>query len=159
MNPRTAHDSVSVDIAAPAQRVYDLVSDITQMGQWSPECVRCSWAKGATGPVAGARFKATNKGRRGPAWHNTPVVRVADRGREFSFNRSGPGIGSYTWRYVLDPTATGTRLTESFEVERPLGTAMNWLTMRWTGSKDRDADLHTGMVTTLARVKAAAESD
>ena len=123
MKQRTAHDSVSVDIAAPPEQVYDLVSDITRMGEWSPECVRCTWTKGATGPVAGARFKATNKGGRGPAWFNTPVVTVADPGREFAFNRSGPGIGSYTWRYVFEPTPTGTRVTESFDAERPLGKA------------------------------------
>jgi len=30
--------------------------------------------------------------------------------------------------------------------------------MKWTGSPDRDADLHAGMTTTLARIKAAAEA-
>ena len=158
MKQRKAHDSVSVDIVAPPERVYGLVSDITRMGEWSPECVRCTWTKGATGPVAGARFKASNKGGRGPAWFNTPVVTVADPGREFAFNRSGPGIGSYTWRYVLEPTPTGTRVTESFDAERPLGRAMTWLRMKWTGSQDRDADLHVGMTTTLSRIKAAAET-
>jgi len=157
MKQRKAHDSVSLEIAAPPERVYGLVSDITRMGEWSPECVRCTWARGATGPVVGARFKARNKGGRGPAWFNTPVVKTADPGREFAFNRSGPGIGSYTWRYVLEPTPTGTTVTESFDAERPLGKAMTWLTMKWTGSADRDADLHAGMITTLARVKAAAE--
>ena len=34
---------------------------------------------------------------------------------------------------------------------------MSWLTEKWTGSSDRDADLHRGMTTTLARIKAAAE--
>src|SRR3954470_8051401 len=112
MKQRTPHDSATVDINATPERVYELVSDITRMGEWSPECVRCTWTKGATGPVVGARFKAVNKGGRGPAWCNPPVVRVADPAREFTFTRSGPGIGSYTWRSVLEPTATGTRVTE-----------------------------------------------
>ena len=158
MAKRVAHDEVTVDIAAPPDKVYALVSDITRMGEWSPECIRCSWTKGATGPAVGARFKATNKGRRGPAWFNTPTVTAAEPGREFAFNRSGPGIGSYTWRYVMQPTPTGTRLTESFDAERPLGSVMTWMTKKWVGSNDRDADLHTGMVTTLARVKDAAEA-
>lgn len=157
MSKRIARDGVTVEISAPPERVYALVSDITRMGEWSPECVRCSWSKGATGPVVGARFRARNKGRRGPAWFNTPTVTVAEPGQEFAFHRSGPGIGSYTWRYVMEPTATGTRLTESFEAERPLGSVMSWLTEKWTGSVDRDADLHAGMVTTLDRLKAAAE--
>ena len=157
MKRRIAHDSVSLEITAPPDRVYELVSDITRMGEWSPECFRCTWTKGATGPAVGARFKAANKGGRGPAWFNTPTVTVADPGREFAFNRNAPAIGSYTWRYVLEPTQTGTKVTESFDAERPLGKAMTWLTMKWTGSEDRDADLHAGMTTTLARVKAAAE--
>ena len=157
MQARKAHDSVFIDIAAPPERVYHLVSDITRMGEWSPECIRCAWTKGADGPVVGARFKAVNKGGRGPSWFNSPVVTVAQPGREFAFNRSGPGIGSYTWRYVFDPTETGTRVTESFDAERPLGAVMTWVTMKWTGSQDRDEDLRAGMTTTLARVKAAAE--
>ena len=158
MADRKRHDAVSIDIAAPPDEVYALVSDITRMGEWSPECFHCEWTKGATGPVVGARFKAKNKGARGPGWFNTPVVTAAEAGREFAFNRSGPGIGSYTWRYVLEPTPTGTKLTESFDAERPLGGAMTWITQKWTGSPDRDADLHEGMTTTVARIKAAAEA-
>lgn len=158
MKDRKRNDSVSIEIAAPPERVYELVADITRMGEWSPECYRCSWSKGSTGPAAGARFKAKNKGRRGPSWFNTPVVTVADAGRTFAFNRSGMGIGSYTWRYDLEPTATGTKLTESFEADRPLGKAMNWITMKWVGSADRDVDLHEGMLVTLSRIKAASES-
>jgi hypothetical protein len=86
-----------------------------------------------------------------------PVVTAAEPGREFAFNRSGPGIGFYTWRYVLEHTAAGTRVTESFDAEKLLGPVMTWLTEKWTGSSDRDADLRRGMTTTLDRLKAAAE--
>lgn len=157
MTDRLRHDAVSIEIDAPPDRVYALVSDITRMGEWSPECRHCSWRGGATGPAVGARFVARNKGRRGPSWFTFPRVTAADPGTEFAFNRSGPGIGSYTWRYTLEPTATGTRLTESYDVERPLATPMDWLTRKWVGSDDRDTDLRTGMETTLARIKAAAE--
>jgi hypothetical protein len=158
MKARIPHDAVSIDIAAEPDAVYELVSDITRMGDWSPECYHCAWTKGATGPEVGARFKAKNKGGRGPSWFNTPTVTTAEPGREFAFNRSGPGIGSYTFRYTFEPTPAGTKLTESFDAERPLGKAMTWITMKWTGSADRDVDLHDGMLTTLTRIKAAAES-
>ena len=49
-------------------------------------------------------------------------------------------------------------LTESFDAEKPLGPVMTWLTEKWTGSSDRDADLRRGMTTTLARLKTAAEA-
>ena len=157
MVERLRHDSVSVEVDAPPERVYELVSDVTRMGEWSPECRSCRWARGASGPKVGARFWARNKGGRGPSWFNMPRVTVAEPGREFAFNRSGPGIGSYTWRYVLVPTATGTRVTESYDVERQLPSSMSWLTQKWTGSADRDDDLRRGMTTTLQRIKAAAE--
>ncbi|MGH9225024.1 MAG: SRPBCC family protein [Acidimicrobiales bacterium] len=158
MAERKRHDTVSIDVASPPDRVYELVSDIGRMGEWSPECYHCAWAKGATVPAVGARFKARNRGRRGPSWFNTPVVTAAEPGREFAFSRGGPRIGIYTWRYVFEPTPTGTRVTESFDVEVPLPKLLSWLTEKWTGSTDRDADLHEGMETTLARIKAAAEA-
>jgi uncharacterized protein YndB with AHSA1/START domain len=155
---RKPHDEVSIDIAAPAERVYDLISDVTRMGEWSPECRKCTWIGSTKKPTVGARFVAFNKGRRGPSWVTPVKVTAAERGREFAFNRSAPMIGSYTWRYVFEPTESGVRVTESYDVERDLPAAMNWLTHKWTGSKDRDDDLHTGMQTTLARVKVAAEA-
>lgn len=158
MAQRKTHDEVVIEIDAPPERVYDPVADITRVGEWSPECRRCRWTGGATGPAVGARFKARNKGRRGPAWFNTPTVTVADPGHEFAFNRHGPGMGSYTWRYVFEHTATGTRVSESYDVERPLPSAMSWLTKKWVGTADRDDDLHQGMVATVARIKAAAEA-
>ena len=66
-------------------------------------------------------------------------------------------MGSYTWRYRLEPTSTGTTLTESYDAEPPVPKPMSWLTEKWVGSSDRDADLHDGMTTTLQRIKAAAE--
>jgi hypothetical protein len=159
MTKRQSHDEVTTEIAAAPEDVYRLVSDITRMGEWSPECVKAVWVKGASGPAVGARFRAWNRGGRGPAWSNTPTVVVAEPGREFAFNRQGPGIGSYTWRYVFEPTANGTSVTESFDAERLLGPAMTWITEKWTGSSDRDADLRRGMTTTIARLKAAAEQE
>jgi uncharacterized protein YndB with AHSA1/START domain len=157
MTPRKKFDEASIEIAASPEQVYGMVADITRMGDWSPECYECTWTKGATGPVVGARFKAKNKGARGPSWFNTPVVVEAEPGKAFAFNRSGPGVGSYTWRYVAEAIPNGTKLTESFTAERPLGAAMTWITMKWTGSADRDVDLHSGMVATLSNIKAAAE--
>ena len=38
MSKRIPHDEVTIEIAATPETVYDLVSDITRMGEWSPEC-------------------------------------------------------------------------------------------------------------------------
>lgn len=51
----------SRDIAAPAEKLWSLVSDLPRMGEWSPENAGGKWVKGATGPALGARFKGNNK--------------------------------------------------------------------------------------------------
>src|SRR5678815_3766100 len=40
--------SSSIEIDAPPNDVYALLSDVTRTGEWSPECVRCRWLDGAT---------------------------------------------------------------------------------------------------------------
>ena len=69
-----------------------------------------------------------------------------------------PASAPNTLRYLLEATPTGTHVTESYDVERPLPAAMSWLTQKWVGSNDRDADLRRGMHVTLERIKAAAEA-
>ena len=52
------HDSVTVHMAAPPERVWDLVSDVTRIGSYSPETFEAEWVDGATGrrwgPASGA---------------------------------------------------------------------------------------------------------
>jgi hypothetical protein len=143
-----------VHVDAPAEIVYGVVSDVTRMGEWSPETVTCKWLDGAPGPAVGARFKGTNK-RGVVTWSTKPTVVVADSGREFAFE-----VGTdVRWTYRFDAEGTGTRLTESFEMLRDLrwhyAIAERWL-MR---VKDRRADLERGMTVTLERIKRVVESE
>jgi len=73
----------SIHIAADPVVIYDLLSDVTRMGQWSPECYRCEWLDRASAAVEGVRFRGYNRlGRY--RWATTAVVTVARRGREFA---------------------------------------------------------------------------
>jgi uncharacterized protein YndB with AHSA1/START domain len=92
-----------IDIAAPATQVYDVLSDVTRMGEWSPECYRCEWIDGEIGPVVGARFRGHN--RVGPVrWKTTAIVVAADRGLEFAFTViHSNGREKTRWRYCLKP--------------------------------------------------------
>lgn len=149
--------SVTLHIDAPPERLYEMVADITRMGEWSPETVSCEWIGGASGPAVGARFKARN--RRGKMrWSNKPEVIVADPGREFAFRRkSGPSV--VVWRYRFEPGDGGsTTVTESYEIVKPTPTPVEWLVDKMIGVTDRDADLQEGMRQTLARLKGAAEA-
>ena len=142
-----------VHIEAPPDTVYAVVSDVTRMGEWSPETTKCEWLDGAAGPAVGARFKGSNK--HGPArWTTKPKVVVAEPGREFAFEVDT----DVRWSYRFDPEGTGTRVTESFEMLRD----MRWyyaFAERWVmGIKDRHADLERGMAETVQRIKQVVES-
>jgi Polyketide cyclase / dehydrase and lipid transport len=154
---RATRGSVSVHVDAPSEPVYALVSEVTRMGEWSPETYRCRWV-GTGGPAPGARFKGYN--RRGRArWSNTLVVVSAEPGREFSFRRDVLACGVCDWTYRMDPSERGgTLLTESYEVKKPDWRIVNWFNGLLLGVADRDDDLLAGMRTTLARIKAAAEA-
>lgn len=158
MTARRDHDSVTIDIRGnsgpglraglrhhPHGRVEPGVSAVLLEG-W------CDRSRGWR-TVQGAE-----QGAPGTSWFNTRTVTVAEAGESSPSTGRGPGIGSYTWRYVFEPTPTGTRITDSYKAERPVPKAMNRLTEIWVGSRDRDADLREGMKMTLERIKTAAES-
>ena len=148
-------DGESLVVAAPADRIYDLVADLPRMGEWSPECHNVEWEGGATGPAAGARFVGHN--RTGPRgfirWSRRGRVLVADRGREFAFVTEEGGRESTVWRYTLEAVDGGTRVTESYEARSlPL----------WARIMDvplnRHKDLLKNMRHTLAQLKTTAEA-
>lgn len=151
------HDEVSAHVTARPDDVYALVADVTRTRELSPEVVSCEWIAPATGPAVGARFRAVNKVPGRPSWTNTPVVTVADPGREFAFTRTERCAGSILWRYRFEAEGDGTRVTESYEVIEPVS-RLGWLAITYLhGRRDRRADLRAGMMQTLRRIQVAAE--
>jgi hypothetical protein len=149
---------VSVDVDAPADKLYELVSDVRRMGEWSPECRHCEWLDGATGPAEGARFKGTN--RHGLArWSTKPRVVAAKQGREFAFVIRHRGRDMTKWTYSFEPAAEGTTVTESFEMISDMPWYFRLSDRLLMGVQDRKADLEANMRNTLERLKAAAEGD
>jgi uncharacterized protein YndB with AHSA1/START domain len=149
-----AATEVTVHIDAPPERVYALISDVTRMGDWSPECYKCAWQGGASSAVVGARFRGSN--RQGLLrWSTTSEVVAADPGREFAFTTKAGERDVTRWRYVFTPNAGGTDATERYEkVYTPGYVKMaERLFMR-----HRDEQLERGMRATLDRLKAAAEA-
>jgi hypothetical protein len=73
-----------VQIDAAPLTVYQLISDITRMGDWSPECYQCEWLNGATTAAVDAKFRGHN--RLGKArWTTDAIITAAEPGREFAF--------------------------------------------------------------------------
>ena len=142
----------TVHIDAPPERVYGMVSDVTRMGEWSPETYECEWVEGATGPAVGAKFKGRNK-QGIMKWSTTPEVIAADPGREFAFVTKMGGREATRWRYRFEPADGGTKVTESWEeIWSPLPMrAFSVATRRYQ-------KLDGGIRATLDRLKAAAET-
>ena len=158
MRQQLDRDAVSLVIDAAPEVLYDLVADVTLTPKLSPEVVSCRWLDGATGPAVGARFEATNKAGRGPAWKNFPVVTAADPGREFAFARTERFSGTVSWRYRFQPEGTGTLVTESYEVTQPVSSVGWFIIGGLYGLRDRRQDLRTGMEQTLQRLRALTEA-
>ncbi len=115
--PRTGR--VETVVAAPIDAVWNVVTDVTRVGEWSHECRRVEWLDGATNAAPGVRFRGTNKA--GPwTWSRINEVLVADEPRTFAW-RTVPTLlfpDSSEWRIELEPVDGGTRITQSFEVVR-----------------------------------------
>ena len=145
-------------IAAPAETVYDLVADVTRMSEWSPECVRCEWIGGATGPEVGVRFKGSSK-RGWVRWSTRPRVITADRPRAFGFVTTHRGHHETMWTYRFTPQGHGTTVTETFEMLADLPWYLRLVERLAMGVKDRKSDLQAGMAETLRRLGATAEAE
>ncbi|MEM9202295.1 MAG: SRPBCC family protein [Actinomycetota bacterium] len=143
--------TVEATISASPETVYDLVADITRMGEWSPETTHAEWIKGATAPVPGARFKGTNSLGKA-SWSTKPTVTRADRGVAFEFKV--PGTSGPTWRYDFEAVDGGTRVVESVKQDSPSPAIIRFIQRR-NGVTDRSAHLADGMRTTLANLAAA----
>ncbi len=149
-------DHVDLDIDADATVLYDMVSDLPRIGEWSPECEGVDWEGEVDVPVAGTTFfghNAVGPGRR-IRYSRHGRVLVAERGREFAFITDEGGRESTVWRYTFSPAGGRTRVTESYEVR--------WIPT-WARILDvptnRHKQLLANMRTTLEQLKAAAESD
>ena len=141
-------------MAAPADRIWDLVSDVTRIGEFSPETFEAEWVGGATGPDTGARFRGhVKRNGKGPVYWTTCTVVACDPGREFAFGVGADDKPLNTWRYVLTPADGGTDVTESFELSPVPLLRLYWALLGWTRGRTNI----NGMRTTLERMKVAAE--
>src|SRR5918997_6571008 len=107
------HDAVTVHMAAPPDRIWGLVSDVTKIGRYSPETFEAEWLDGATGPAVGARFRGhVKRNGRGPTYWTSCTVIAAEPEREFRFEVVGGDKVLNTWGYRLEPAGGGTDVTE-----------------------------------------------
>lgn len=153
MSETTPDASASIDIAAPPERVYALVSDPGTLAELAVEYQRHRWLGGATKAEVGARFVGSNKHtfRR---WTTVCTITDAD-GKRFAFDVAGGPVKSARWAYDIAATADGCTVTESTWDQRPA-----WLRRSavWVlGIKDRTAHNQANIEATLRALKERAE--
>ncbi|GAA1671235.1 SRPBCC family protein [Fodinicola feengrottensis] len=147
-------DSVTVRMAASPEQVWELVSDITNTGRFSPETFEAQWLGGATEPAVGVRFRGhVKRNGRGPIYWTTCRIVACEPGREFAFVVEAAGRSINTWRYEFQPADDGTDVTESFEMTNTPAVRLYWAMFGWTRGKTN----RNGMRTTLERIKAVVE--
>lgn len=111
--PTFSHDD-SIEIAAPPEAVYALVSDMTRYGEWSTQNVGGEWLDGGTGKV-GDWFEGHNKAGK-MEWKAKAEITEATPGKEFGFWTMGKEAQVAHWRYSMEPSGAGTKLSEHYRL-------------------------------------------
>lgn len=148
-------DSVTVTMHAPPERIWALITDVTRIGEFSPETLEGRWIDGASGPAVGARFQGhVKRNGRGPMYWSTCRILRCEENRDFEFVVEVTGKPANTWRYRLEPTPDGTAVTESYTLTPTMLLRVYWALLgRLRGRTNRD-----GMRTTLMRIKNVVEN-
>jgi hypothetical protein len=147
----------SILVACPPEELYDLVSDVTRMGEWSPICAACWWDDDGGGPRPGAWFTGRNQTPE-RTWETRSQVVAAERGREFAFEVNN---GWVRWSYAFAPAGGGgTELNESWHF---LPAGIDGFHHRYGDDAEdqiaeRTSAAHRGIPLTLAAIKRTAES-
>ena len=140
-----------IEINAPVSKVWGLVSDLSRMPQWSPQCRIMK----PLGPIRPGT-RTVNLNRRGLLfWPTTSVITEVVPERKIAFRIPA---NTTVWSYELEPTATGTRLVETRHAENGVTTVSSAMTKAALGGMDSfEKELVEGMQQSLQRIKSAAE--
>lgn len=146
-------ERVTLWMDAPIEAVWDLVSDVTRIGEFSPETFEAEWTGGASAPAKGATFRGhVKRNGIGPVYWAPCKVTECDPPRVFEFTvLAGRRVNN--WGYELTEKEDGTEVTEYFRLEKSVLLRVYWLALgRWRGRTNV-----RGMETTLARMKRVVE--
>ncbi|MPY92485.1 MAG: hypothetical protein GEV08_05270 [Acidimicrobiia bacterium] len=147
----------SIEISAPPEVVYDLVTAMERYGEWSSENTGGYWRKGAdgvpgTGKV-GDMFVGVNQ-RAGREWKAPVEIVEREPGRSFAFVTGGLEYDIALWKYDVASTPAGTRLTESYELHN---LSPQLVEGGDAAFEDRMDAMRTSIRATLEGMKASAE--
>ena len=146
---------VSVWMAAPPERVWALVSDVTRIGEFSPETFEAKWTRGSSGPEVGATFAGhVKRNGVGPIyWSPCRVTRCVPN-EVFEFVVGNDAVDLNNWGYRLVAQDGGTLVTEYFRLESSIYLRVYWALLGPLRGRTNEK----GMRTTLERMKTVVEA-
>ena len=109
---------VSVTVAAGVDEVWDVLCDVTRVGEWSHECVDAEWLDGAREAVPGARFRGRNRAGR-VRWGRVCEIVAVER-YELVWITVATALyrDSVEWRITLTEVEGGTSISQEFRALR-----------------------------------------
>ena len=152
-----------IDVAAPVERVWALVSDIALSVGVSDELVSVEWTSGTgDAPCAGRTFVGTNSNQYFGRWQTTATVIECDEPTAFAWAVGDVDDPNSSWRYTLTPVPDGTRVTQAVQ----LGTGPSGLTIAIERMPDKEErivarrldEFRTSLRRNLETIKQRAES-
>jgi hypothetical protein len=148
--------SATVHMAAPADKIWELIADIRSTGKFSPETFEAEWLGEATGPELGARFRGhVKRNGIGPVYWTTCEVTACEPGREFGFAAMLGDKPVNNWHYRLAPSGDGTEVAESFRLTPTAFTGVYyWVFGGWLRQRNNIRDMYK----TLHRIKDVVEA-
>ncbi|BBX52408.1 MULTISPECIES: SRPBCC family protein [Mycolicibacterium] len=147
--------AVTVTMTASAEQIWEVITDIRNIGRYSPETFEAEWLDGATGPTLGAKFRGhVRRNEIGPVYWTTCRVTACEPGREFGFEVLVGDRAVNNWHYRLTPAQGRTDVTESFQLN---ASPLMSLYSVFGGQLRRRRNLRD-MRKTLERIKAVVEA-
>jgi uncharacterized protein YndB with AHSA1/START domain len=145
---------VSREIAASASTVFAALTDITRMGEWSPETYRAEWNDGFDHAAVGAEFTGHNRNG-DKEWSIVATIVELVPDERFFFDCTSRDFVFSKWGYAIEPTESGCRVTEYSQDLRPESARSRSASI--SGVEDRSTHNRAGMEQTLERLAAALE--
>ena len=155
---RPLSGEVSLHMDAPPEEVWALVSDVTRIGEFSPETFEAQVDPRLDRPRGGRVVQGPREAqrRRADVLVAVPGHQVrAERGLRVR-GRHRRRDASTTGATGSSPTDGGTRVTEYFRLEPTLPLRLYWLAARASCAA---APTSSGMRTTLERMKAGGRDE
>lgn len=147
--------SVSRDIAASPEAVFSALTDISRMGEWSPENYRCEWNEGFSAAAVGAMWTGHNRNG-DKEWTTESRITELVANERFSFDCLARDFVFSKWGYQIEPTDSGCRVTEHSQDLRPEAALER--SAQISGVSDRATHNRAGMEATLERLAATLEA-